>query len=97
MTANRRAAIEAMVEADPVAARVRELMAERGRWTGNASDLLRGGSSALGTMDGERMEVGPPLPGRWLAGSVRHRRRFGRWALRLLLAVKGERERGSFG
>ena len=52
--ANRRAAIEGMVEADPVAARVRDIMAERTRWTGNASDLLRGGADASGrTMAGE--------------------------------------------
>jgi hypothetical protein len=32
-----------MVEADPVAARVRDIMAERTQWTGQASDLLREG------------------------------------------------------
>ena len=39
--ANRRAAIEDFIDADPVAARVRELMASRMTWTGSASDLLR--------------------------------------------------------
>jgi hypothetical protein len=39
--ANRRAAIEDVVEADPVAARIRDIMAERTMWSGNASDLLR--------------------------------------------------------
>jgi hypothetical protein len=39
--ANRRSAIEDVVEADPVAARVRDIMAERTTWSGNASDLLR--------------------------------------------------------
>jgi hypothetical protein len=39
--ANRGAAIEDVVEADPVAARIRDIMAERTIWTGNASDLLR--------------------------------------------------------
>src|SRR5262249_40010226 len=39
--ANRRAAIEGAIEADPVAAFVREIMAVRGTWAGRASDLLR--------------------------------------------------------
>jgi hypothetical protein len=42
--ANRRAATEDVVEADPVAARVRELIAERPEWTGTAADLLRAGA-----------------------------------------------------
>jgi hypothetical protein len=39
--ANREAAIESMIEADPVAACVRELMSEHYSWTGSAADLLR--------------------------------------------------------
>jgi hypothetical protein len=39
--ANRRAAIEGVIEADPVAAFVREIMALRSTWAGRASDLLR--------------------------------------------------------
>jgi hypothetical protein len=39
--ANRRAAIEGVIEADPVAAFVREIMAVRSTWAGRASDLLR--------------------------------------------------------
>ncbi len=39
--ANRRSAIEEVVEADPVAARIRDIMAERTMWSGSASDLLR--------------------------------------------------------
>jgi hypothetical protein len=38
--ANRRAAIESIVEADPVAMCVRALMIDRNTWTGSASDLL---------------------------------------------------------
>jgi hypothetical protein len=38
---NRRDAIENMVDADSVAACVRELMADRAQWTGSASDLLQ--------------------------------------------------------
>jgi hypothetical protein len=39
--ANRNAAIEGMIETDPIAACVRELMSERNSWTGSAADLLR--------------------------------------------------------
>ena len=39
--ANRRAAIESVLDKDPVAACVREIMADRSTWTGTASDLLR--------------------------------------------------------
>src|SRR5258707_8159503 len=39
--ANRRAAIESIVEVDPVATCVRALMMDRTTWTGSASDLLR--------------------------------------------------------
>jgi hypothetical protein len=45
--ANRKAAIEDVVEADPVAASVREIMAERSIWTGSAADLLRIGADLL--------------------------------------------------
>src|SRR5262249_51887867 len=44
--ANRRAAIEDLIDADPVAARVREIMANRRMWTGSASDLLRARADA---------------------------------------------------
>src|SRR3974390_2283279 len=39
--ANRRAALENIIEADPVANRVRTMMANRTLWTGSASDLLQ--------------------------------------------------------
>ena len=41
--ANRKAAVADAVDADPVAACVREIMAERSTWTGSAADLLRAG------------------------------------------------------
>jgi hypothetical protein len=44
--ANRRAAVEDLIEADPVAARVRAIMANRRMWTGSASDLLRVGADS---------------------------------------------------
>ena len=45
---NRRDAIENIVDADPVAAHVRELMADRAQWTGSASDLLQVGTNRSG-------------------------------------------------
>jgi hypothetical protein len=39
--ANRRAAIESIIEADPLATCVRTMMADRTVWTGNASELLQ--------------------------------------------------------
>jgi hypothetical protein len=44
---NRDEAVEGGIEADPVAAAVRALMAERGEWTGTASDLLGSLSGAV--------------------------------------------------
>src|SRR5262249_54306076 len=46
-TATRRAAIESVIEADPVAACVREFMADRSMWTGSATELLRAGGDFI--------------------------------------------------
>src|SRR5260370_22948137 len=40
-TSNRRAAIQSIIEADPIATCVRTMMANRTMWPGSASDLLR--------------------------------------------------------
>jgi hypothetical protein len=66
---NRRAAIEGAIEADPVAAFVREMMAVRSTWAGRASDLLR-------TYIAEREDIptrtaGWPRNPRALAGRLR--------------------------
>jgi hypothetical protein len=45
--ANRMGAIEDLIDPDPVAARVREIMANRVVWTGTASELLRMGSGSV--------------------------------------------------
>src|SRR2546426_6170901 len=45
---NRRNAIENIIDADPVAALVREIMADRVQWTGSASDLLQVGTNLSG-------------------------------------------------
>ena len=67
--ANRRAAIDGVIEADPVAAFVREIMAVRSTWAGRASDLLRARFAA-----GEDMPdrtAGWPRNPRALAGRLR--------------------------
>jgi hypothetical protein len=72
--ANRTAAIEGLIEADPVATCVRELMAERSTWTGRAADLLR----AAGVVGDEAWtkSAGWPKTPRALAGRLRRAQTF---------------------
>jgi hypothetical protein len=70
--ANRRAAIEDLIDVDPVAARVRELMTNRQTWTGSASDLLRAGAGD--TFSGP--SAGWPNNPRALAGRLRRAQTF---------------------
>jgi hypothetical protein len=65
--ANRRAAIETVIEADPVAASVRDIMAAQASWSGNASDLLRIGADTVGN-GGSPRDPGWPKSPRALAG-----------------------------
>src|SRR5262249_13773013 len=71
--ANRRAAIEDLIDADPVAAWVRQIMANGSTWTGSASDLLR----ADAALRGRGLSSGdwPKSPGE-LAGSLRRAQPF---------------------
>jgi hypothetical protein len=79
--ANRRAAIEAFTDADPVAAWVREIVAERSYWTGSAADLLRAGAGR--GIDGTPPDrTGWPKNPRALAGPLRRAQTFLR-ALRI--------------
>jgi hypothetical protein len=73
--ANRRGAIEELIDADPIAARVREIMADRSTWSGSASDLLRAGAHVVG--NGLWNETGgwPSTP-RALAGRLRRAQTF---------------------
>jgi hypothetical protein len=68
--ANRRTAIEGMIDADPVAACVREIMAERSSWTGSAADLLRA-SVGRGSDSSSTDRTGWPNNPRALAGRLR--------------------------
>jgi hypothetical protein len=66
---NRDEAVEGVIEADPIAAAVRTVMAARTEWTGTASELL----GALGEMAGERVAKAKTWPDspRALAGRLR--------------------------
>jgi hypothetical protein len=89
-TANRKAAIEGMIETDPIAACVRELMSERSSWTGSAADLLRIVQRAGQTAD----NTGWPKNPRALAGRLRRAQTFLR-ALGIEIAFSREGRTGS--
>ena len=67
---NRRNAVENIVDADPVAARVREIMADRAQWTGTASALLQAGTHVAGNPMVADLSGWPKNP-RALAGRLR--------------------------
>jgi hypothetical protein len=68
--ANRRAAIESMIDADPVASCVREIMAQRKTWIGTAADLLCfAGEYSNGAIS--RSSTGVSKTPRALAGRLR--------------------------
>jgi hypothetical protein len=73
--ANRRAAIESMIDADPVAACVRDIMTERCSWTGTAADLLRTGADRCNNWI-SRDSAGWPKNPRALAGRLRRAQTF---------------------
>jgi hypothetical protein len=68
---NRRDAIENIIDADPVAVHVRELMADRAQWTGSASDLLQVGINCGRTAMAAWTRSGWPKNPRALAGRLR--------------------------
>jgi hypothetical protein len=73
--ANRGTAIDSIIEADPVAAYVRALMAERKTWTGSATDLLRTGSDFINSDPLTQCTDWPANP-RALAGRLRRAQTF---------------------
>ena len=68
--ANRWSAIQDVVDADPVAARIRDIMAERIMWCGSASDLLQV-AAPRPRDDAFWTNVGWPRSPRALAGRLR--------------------------
>src|SRR5439155_9087213 len=73
---NRRDAIENIIDADPVAAYVRDLMADRAQWTGSASDLLQVGINVGGNAMAAWTRSGWPKNSRALAGRLRRAQPF---------------------
>jgi hypothetical protein len=68
---DRRDAIVNIIDADPVAAQVRELMADRAQWSGSASDLLQLGINVGGNVRAAWLRSGWPKSPRALAGRLR--------------------------
>lgn len=88
---NRDDAVKSVIDADPVGAAVRELMATRTVWTGKASDLL----GALGVVVGERgvkSKIWPDSP-RALSGRLRRTATFLR-AIGIEISFEREGRRG---
>ncbi len=69
---NRQAAIEDLIDADPVGLGIRRLMGERARWTGTASDLLR----AVAHFASDNNGAGWPRTPGALAGRLRRAQTF---------------------
>jgi hypothetical protein len=84
---NRDEAVDGVIDADPVAAAVRAVMAERTEWTGTASDLL----GALAEAAGERIAKSKTWPDspRALSGRLRRAATFLR---KIGIEVSFERE-----
>jgi hypothetical protein len=74
-TANRRASIEEIIDPDPVAAWVRDLMVERSSWAGSASELLRIGLNRSSDRN-SRGTAGWPENPRALSGHLRRAQTF---------------------
>jgi hypothetical protein len=72
---NRQAAIEDVIDADPVAACVRRIMTETSEWSGSASDLLRAGFEVEATAPYRGRADWPKTP-RALAGRLRRAQAF---------------------
>src|SRR5208337_4775157 len=90
--ANRRRAVEDIVEADPVAACVRRIMANRTRWVGTASDLL--GATAVGSDHLTNRTADWPKNPRAFAGRLRRSQAFLR-TLGIDIAFKREGREGN--
>ena len=73
--ANRKAAVEGIIEVDPVAVCVRKLMAERSSWAGTASDLLRAATNLADDNISKRSADWPKNPAA-LAGRLRRAQTF---------------------
>ncbi len=91
---NRRAVLEGIIDADPVAACVRELMSERSSWSGSAADLLRLSADYSGCERISRDSSGWPKNPRALSGHLRRAQTFLR-ALGIDITFSREGQAGS--
>jgi hypothetical protein len=89
--ANRKAAVESIIDADPIAAFVRELMSSRSSWTGSAADLLRASLERTGQISNGTAWLKNP---RALAGHLRRTQTFLR-ALGIEIAFNREGRAGN--
>jgi hypothetical protein len=96
---NRRDAIENIIDADPVAAHVRELMADRAQLTGSASDLLQVGINIGGKAMAAWTRSGWPKSPRARFGRLRRAQTFLRTlGIEIVLGhARGGWERGQSG
>jgi hypothetical protein len=74
--ATRKAAIESVIDNDPVATRVREILASREAWTGTASDLLQASADVAANGGAGRGSEDWPRSPRLLAGRLRRAQPF---------------------
>jgi hypothetical protein len=88
--ANRKTAIEGIIDADPIAACVRDFMSERSSWTGSAADLLQASAERSQTSD----SIGWPKNPHALAGHLRRAQTFLR-ALGIDIAFSREGRAGN--
>jgi putative DNA primase/helicase len=74
-SSNRKAVVEGIIDADPIATCVRQLMSERKSWTGCAADLLRVSLERTGQSI-STASIGWPKNPRVLAGRLRRAQTF---------------------
>jgi hypothetical protein len=91
--ANRKIAVEGLIEADLLAVCIRRLMAERGIWAGTASDLLRAATNLAGDEVSRKDPGWPRNPGA-LAGRLRRAQTFLRM-LGIEISVRREGRAGT--
>jgi hypothetical protein len=73
---NRRSAIEDVIDADPLAAYVLQMMAQRSSWTGTAADLLLAAGTCAQNGPGSKSTTSWPQTPRALAGRLRRSQAF---------------------
>jgi hypothetical protein len=94
---NRDDAVEGVIDADPIAAAVRALMAARTEWTGTASELLGALAEQARASAWRRPRPGRTVPVPWRAGCAGRRPSSARSAWRSVSSGRATRGPGSSG